>query len=104
AGSDGIDPVTEAVRLQVGSYVVTIPAGSFRAASRGTLFLFEGVIDGAKLEIAIRSLGAGRFELNAVVGRVDLRGTPNPAPVSLQIGNDGGATTVPVREPGAPRR
>ena len=44
AGSDGIDPTTEDVTLQVGSYTVTVGAGSF-APDRNGRIVFEGIID-----------------------------------------------------------
>ena len=41
--SHEIHPGTESVKLQVGPYIATIPAGSFRRQEDGT-YIFEGVI------------------------------------------------------------
>ena len=58
AGSDGIDPTTEDVTLQVGSYTVTVGAGSF-APDRNGRIVFEGIIDDVLLEIAFRPASGG---------------------------------------------
>jgi 6-phosphogluconolactonase (cycloisomerase 2 family) len=50
--SDGIDPVSETVELQVGSFSATIPAGSFRGEGRHT-FKFEERINDVDLKITI---------------------------------------------------
>jgi hypothetical protein len=50
--STGIDPVSETVELQVGSFSATIPASSFREEGRHT-FKFEGRINDVDLKITI---------------------------------------------------
>jgi hypothetical protein len=50
--SDGIDPVNEAVQLQVGTFSTTIPAGSFREEGKHE-FEFEGRINDVELRITI---------------------------------------------------
>jgi len=106
AGSDGINPITEDVSLQVGTFSTTIPAGSFKlhpekSGKKGkhvkpNKWTFEGVIDGVKLEAKITDLGGGRFELKAEGEGANLAGTTNPVQVGIVIGNDGGSTTVTV--------
>lgn len=104
SGSDGIDPLTEDVAFQVGTFSTTIPAGSFkfRPAEPGKKgkpgkpdrWTFEGVIDGVELEAKITDLGGGSFEFKAEGEGADLTGTVNPVTVGLTIGNDGGSTMV----------
>ena len=104
AASDGINPLTEDVSLQIGTFSTTIPAGSFRfhpansgkgkgqgASARWT---FEGVIDGVTLEAKITDLGGGMFEFKVEGEGANLTGTANPVTVTLTIGNDKGTTTV----------
>lgn len=92
ADSDGINPAAEDVTLEVGPFSVTIPAGSFRADKKGR-FKFEGYLNNVALEAQIRPLDNNRFEFKAEASGVNLIGTPNPVPVRLIIGDDGGNTT-----------
>jgi YVTN family beta-propeller protein len=55
-GSNGIDPVTEAVTLQLGPFTTTIPSGSFKGKKFGP-FEFHGKIEGVDLHVAIEPTG-----------------------------------------------
>lgn len=108
AGSNGIDPVTEIVALELtggtGSFSTTIPAGSFqffpaKFNKKGKLvrppqFKFEGVINGVALEAKITDLGNGNFEFKAEGTGANLAGLANPVTVTLTVGDDGGSTNV----------
>jgi hypothetical protein len=91
--SNGINPVTEDVTLQIGTFSVTIPAGSFKQNPNGR-FVFDGVSNGVSLEVQIVPLGNNIFTFKAEVTRVDLTGLANPVSVVLTIGNDSGSTAV----------
>ena len=93
AASNGINPLTEDVSLQVGAFTVTIPAGSFRGHGHGR-FEFKGIVGGAALEVKIRALGRSRFEFKAEGKGANLTGTVNPVMAGIGIGNDGGSTGV----------
>jgi hypothetical protein len=93
SSSNGMNPVTEAVSLQVGTFSTTIPARSFRKDAKGR-FAFQGVINGVNIGAAILPVGRGRFEFGAAGTRADLTGTVQPVPVQLIIGNDSGSTTA----------
>jgi YVTN family beta-propeller protein len=54
-----IDPVTEPVTLQIGTFTTTIPAGSFKKAGDGS-FSFKGVIGDVSLEAHIKPTGTLR--------------------------------------------
>lgn len=92
-GSNGIDPLTEDVSLQIGAFSTTIPAGNFMQDKKGR-FKFEGVVDGVVMEAVIQPLGGGSFEFKAEGSGVDFTGTVNPVTVGLVIGNDSGTTVV----------
>ena len=104
ASSNGINPVIEDVRLQVGTFTTIIPAGSFKFVpakpgkkgkrAKPAEFKFEGVIDGMSLEAKITPLSADTFEFKAEGQGANLTGTANPVTVGLTIGNDGGRTIV----------
>ncbi len=93
AGSDGISPLTEEVKIQVGTFSTTIPAGSFRQDKKGR-FKFEGAINGARLEVVLRPLGGNSYEFKAEGKNVNLAGTSNPVTISLTINEDTGNATV----------
>src|SRR2546427_769359 len=95
AGSNGINPLTEDVTLEVGAFTATIPAGSFRRHGHGT-FKFEGVAGGARLEVKIQARGGNRFEFKAE-GKGAQVGTATPVTVRLAIGDDAGSTVARVK-------
>ena len=92
-GSDGIDPLTEDVSLQVGAFSTTIPAGSFIQDRKGK-FTFEGVINHVALQVVIGSLSGGKFKFEGSGAGADLRGTLVPLTVRLTIGDDTGNTSL----------
>ena len=94
--SNGIDPLTEDVSLQVGTFSTTIPAGSFKKDKKGR-FTFEGTINSVKLEVQITPLGGNAFEFKAEGEHTNLHGIANPVTVNLTIGNDGGITLVTAK-------
>jgi DNA-binding beta-propeller fold protein YncE len=91
--SNGIDPVTEKVTLQIGTFSVTIPAGSFEQ-DHNRRFEFEGVINDVRLEMRIIPLGNNIFTFKAEGKGVDLTDLTNPVTVVLTIGTDSGSTDV----------
>lgn len=96
-GSDGIAPLTEDATLQIGSFSVTIPAGSFKLKSSKSSnpeeYKFEGTINGIKLEVKIKPAGNG-FEFKAEGKGANLAGIAVPETVKLTIGNDSGSATA----------
>jgi hypothetical protein len=97
AGSNGINPLTEAVTLRVGTYTVTIPAGSFHQLTRGSKaggYVFEGAIGGVTLEAQIVPLGNNSFQFKAEAQPVDLTALSNPVTVTITIGDDAGTSSV----------
>jgi YVTN family beta-propeller protein len=93
AASKGIHPLTEDVKLQIGAFSITIPAGSFKQNRQGR-FVFEGVVDGVRLEANIAPLASNSFKLSAEGEGASLGGTANPVTVSLTIGKNSGSTSV----------
>jgi uncharacterized repeat protein (TIGR03803 family) len=93
SGSAAINPATQALTLQVGTYQVTLPAGSFRAGPHGT-FVFEGTVTGVTLQIRISPAFAGSYQIQVEASGVDLTGLTNPVTVTLAIGNNNGTTQV----------
>ena len=79
--------------LQIGTFSVTIPAGSFKRNPNGR-FAFQGVINVVNLQVQIVPLGNNIFTFKAEGTGVDLTGLTNPVTVVLTIGIDTGATTV----------
>lgn len=92
-GAGAIDPVSQPVRLAVGTYTVTIPAGSFRALKKG-VYVFEGAIDGIELRVHILQTESNSYLIHADALSVDLTALANPIAVNLFIGRNSGATEV----------
>jgi hypothetical protein len=93
AANDEIHPDTEPVKLQVGPFIATIPAGSFRQHGDSS-YRFEGVIDDVRLEARIEQTGSLRYRFSAEAKGANLSGITNPVQVSLGIGDDVGLTSV----------
>lgn len=91
--SNRIHPEAEPVKLQVGPFITTIPAGSFRKREDRS-YAYEGVIDGVWIKAKIEQTGSLRYAFHAEVKGANLSGTTNPVQVSLGIGDDAGLTTV----------
>jgi YVTN family beta-propeller protein len=91
-----IDPVTQPVTLQVGTFTTTIPPGSFKKNRNGS-FTFVGIIGGVSLQAVIAPTGTLRYAFVAAAQRASLTGSKNPVPVMLTIGANTGTTSVKAR-------
>jgi hypothetical protein len=90
----GINPVKDTVTLQVGTFITTIPPGSFTKRPDGS-FTFTGVIGGVSLHAVIKQAVTLRYFFNASAASASLTGTKNPAVyVTLSIGGASGAASV----------
>ncbi|MGH6852607.1 MAG: YncE family protein, partial [Methylocella sp.] len=101
SAAPGIHPHREPVTVQVGTFSITIPPGSFKKHGDGDgddraggLFTFKGVIDGVRLDALIKQTGTLRYEFLANARHANLTGTKNEVYVTLTIGGDSGATSV----------
>jgi YD repeat-containing protein len=92
-GSNGINPLKEAVTFNISNFATTIPAGSFRKLST-TLFGYAGTINKVKLEATITSLGNNRYTFQTAGTGVNFSGVTNPVKVDLSIGDDSSTTSV----------
>jgi YVTN family beta-propeller protein len=100
----GIHPAVEPVTLQIGTFSITIPPGSFKKHEHENgedehehedgSFTFRGVIDGVRLEALIKRTGTLRYAFDAEAKGTNLTGTVNTVYVTLIIGDDSGATSV----------
>jgi YVTN family beta-propeller protein len=91
--SNEIHPDTEPVKLQVGPFIATIPAGSFKRRWDRS-YTFEGVINNVRLEARIELRGGFRYAFHAEAKGANLSGATNPVQVSLGIGDHAGLTSV----------
>jgi hypothetical protein len=89
SGSNGIDPTTEAVTLQLGTWIGSIAPGLFRQQRSGA-FVYAGVVGGVALEARLTPRGGGTYAFKFLgsgqLGSVITR----PLSVSLTIGDDSG--------------
>jgi len=97
-GANGtpITPASQAVTLQIASYTVTFPAGSFKQVGKGTgaTYAFEGTINGVTTGMVITPLGGNRYGLAAAGSPVNLTAATNPVAVTLTVGNNSGTAAV----------
>jgi hypothetical protein len=94
--SAAFNPTTEAVTLQIASYTVTIPAGSFKQIGKGAgaTYTFEGTINGVTTGVVITPLGSNRYGLAAAGAPVNLTAATNPVAVTITIGTSSGTAAV----------
>jgi hypothetical protein len=89
ASSDGLDPLSEEISIQVGPYTWLIPAGSFTIASDGA-YSYQATVNGVKLSVQIKRVrGQWTVKLNAT----PVSGITLPAAIGIRVGNDVGTTT-----------
>lgn len=92
-GSTGINPLTEPVTLQVGTFSTTIMPGSFIRNKQGA-FVFQGVINGVTLQFQTTAVSTGSFQFKVDAAGVNLTGLKNPVTLGLTIGDHSGSTPV----------
>ena len=92
-GSNGINPISEPVTLELGAFSVTVPAGSFIKTSKGQ-YVYEGTVDGVALQVQIAPMSGNSYSFKAEGSGANLSGTTNSVTVTLTIGDDKGATTA----------
>jgi hypothetical protein len=85
------DPVNQPVTLQIGSFSVTIPPGSFQPADSQSWY-FIGTINGVQLWVTISSLGNQQYSLSATASPVT--GLTSPATVKITVGLNSGSIQV----------
>jgi hypothetical protein len=91
--SNGINPLLETVTLQINNFTVAIPPGSFVEGPPGT-FTFSGTINVVKITESIVQTGPDSFTFKASGNPNLIKTKPNPATVTLTIGNDTGTTSA----------
>jgi hypothetical protein len=89
----GINPVTQVVKVQVGTSTTAIPPGSFKKQADGS-FTFAGVVSGVTLKAQFKPAGTLRYTFTASATGANLTGTKNEVYVTLIIGGDSGAASV----------
>jgi YVTN family beta-propeller protein len=96
ANSQGIDLAHQPLTLTIGSFSLTIPAGSFRQVGGNMHFVFNGTVNGLQVDFNLKANGNSSTDFSYVVNvqGVDLTGQPNPVTVGLKIGKNVGSTTV----------
>lgn len=92
-GTTGIDPITQTVTLQLGTFSVSVPKGSFTQTSKGD-YEFQGLVGTVALLFRITEVTNTSF--NWQVNGAANAGLPTTSPVivGLTIGNNTGAVNV----------
>lgn len=87
-GSDGLEPLTEAVTLRVGSFVLTIPAGSFTLKNGKQHFSYRGTIDGVKVKASLKGPQRGGSYKVGVHLKGRFTSITRPTVLTLVVGDD----------------
>ncbi len=88
------NPTVQDVSFNLGTFAITVPAGSFRG-SRG-YYEYVGTVNGVGLIASISPTSTGhQLRIDGLgVSRTALPNVANPMAVGVQIGNAGGSTTI----------
>jgi hypothetical protein len=97
SASQGINPVAEEVTLNIGTFTISIPPGSFQNNSPGH-WTFVGVINGVSLQVVIQLTAPRQYIFGVNAQNVSLIGIQTPVTVALNFGNDGCGTTQAVHQ------
>ena len=88
-----INPLTQPVTPQVGSYSVTLPPGSFKQLGQGSKagnYVYSGTMNGVSLQVHIVALGNSSYVFKAAAQPVNPTGLSNPVAVTITISNHSG--------------
>ena len=91
--SNGINPLSEAVTLQLDSYSVTIPPGSFTRSKLGG-YEFKGKIADVRLRFFLKADSPATYRFQVEGAGAGLPELTNPLTVEMTVGDDSGAATV----------
>lgn len=96
ANCQGVDLAHQPVTLTIGSFSLTIPAGSFRQVGGSHHFVLNATINGLQVDFNLKANHGSSTDFSYVVNvnGVDLTSQPNPVTVGLTIGHNTGTTTV----------
>jgi YVTN family beta-propeller protein len=96
ANSGGVDLAHQPVTLTIGSFSLTIPAGSFRQVGGNIHFVLNSTINGLQINCNLKAnhKSSTDFSYTCNVNGVDLTGQPDPVTVGLKIGHNSGTTAA----------
>jgi hypothetical protein len=96
ASCQGVDLAHQPVTLTIGSFSLTIPAGSFSEVGGNHHFVLNATINGLQVDFDLKAnQGSGTdFSYVVNVSGVDLASQPDPVTVGLTISHNTGTTTV----------
>ena len=96
ANGPAIDLAHQPVTLTIGSFSLTIPAGSFSQVGGNHHFVLNATINGLQVDFNLKANHGSSTDFSYVVNvsGVNLTSQPNPVTVGLTIGHNTGTTTV----------
>ena len=100
-----IDPLAQPVAIQIGTFALNLPEGSFKAFHNGThssIYLFQGVINSTTLKVQITPLGQNQFQISAIDKQIDLTSLVDQSvTVAVGIGGNSASTIDPPKQTGS---
>jgi len=91
--SDGINLYKEEVEVKVGSFAVTLPAGSFKQDGERTKIRYQGRVGQFDLDVLFRITGRTSYHIK-IEGEGGDIGKVSPEDVTVRVGNDAGTATT----------
>ena len=93
AAGGEINPLIQALTLQLANWKVTIPAGSFQQKNNGR-FDYAGTINGVWLKVKVKPTGAQAYDIKMKAEGIDLTDLTNPVTIRLSTANNTGTASV----------
>lgn len=94
SGAPAVSPMTQELKLTVGTFTVTVPAGSIKKPSpKIDLYTYSGSINGANFGLIMTGKGTGPWGIVSV-GSHAFGTLPSTTPVSITIGPSSGSVSV----------
>lgn len=94
-GGTAFNPVSDSFSLQIGTYSVAIPAGSFNTTATGN-FTYSSTVAGQNVSVKLKPSSTG-YSFSVDAQGVDVATIVNPATLQLVVGNNTGSATVNVK-------
>ncbi|MHB8723135.1 MAG: hypothetical protein ACYDAH_17315 [Steroidobacteraceae bacterium] len=92
SSSNGINPLSEIVTLQINKLVAVLPASSFKLNEDGQ-YSFDGVINGIGMRMQIRKVASETYSYSFEARVRQFVNSGAPTTIALTIGDDSGSTT-----------
>jgi Lactonase, 7-bladed beta-propeller len=100
-----VNPLTQVTDIQIGSFSISLPGGSFKWVKNGKnsgTYVFQGSLNGINLKMQITGLGQNQFLISVIGKQIDLTNLVDQSvPVTVGIGGNSASTIDPPKQTGS---